>query len=360
MHVHVEQMNQILEMGLKSGASDIHFKAGGPPALRLNGVLTYLKMDVLRPADTRQIVLNLLGANLIREQIDSLQEYDTSYSLSGIGRFRVNAYRQRGTLSAILRVIPREVPNVDQLGLPRHILSLANEERGMVLVTGASGQGKSTTLAALINHINHTRNAHIVTIEDPIEYLHRNAQSSISQREIGVDTANYHVALRAALRQDPDVILVGEIRDGEAVDISLKASETGHLVYSTIHTTDASKTIGRLISMFPANEAMSARIRIAENLAGTISQRLLPRADNRGRVVAIELMIVTKTIQEYIKDPSRTAELKDAIEKGRGQYGMQSFDQHLIQLYQNGFITLETAKSAATNPSDFERALHFG
>jgi twitching motility protein PilT len=358
--VHIEQMNQILEMGLKGGASDIHFKAGGPPALRLNGVLTHLQMDVLRPIDTRQVCLNLLGANPMREKIDVLQEYDTSYSLGGIGRFRVNMYRQRGTLAAILRIIPRDVPNVDQLGLPRQVLTLANEERGLVLVTGASGAGKSTTLAALIHHINHTRNAHIVTIEDPIEYLHRNAQSSISQREIGVDTANYHVSLRAALRQDPDVILVGEIRDGEAIDIALKASETGHVVFSTIHTTDAAKTIGRLIALFPANEASTARLRIAENLAGTISQRLLPRADSRGRVVAVELMIVTKTVQELIKDPERTNQIKDAIERGRGQYGTQSFDQHLIQLYQNGFITMETARLAATNASDLERAIHFG
>jgi twitching motility protein PilT len=352
-------MNMILEMGLKSGASDIHFKAGGPPALRINGVLTYLQMEALRPNDTRQVVLNLLGPNPVRERIDALQEYDSSYSLTGVGRYRVNVYRQRGTLSAILRIIPREIPTIDQLGLPRQVITLANEERGLVLVTGASGQGKSTTLAALINHINHTRNAHIVTIEDPIEYLHRNAQSSISQREIGVDTANYHVALRAALRQDPDVVLVGEIRDQEAVDISLKASETGHLVYSTIHTTDAPKTIGRLLSMFPANEEATARIRISENLRGTISQRLLPRADNRGRVAAVELMIATKTVQQYIRDPERTHELKDVIEKGRGQYGMQSFDQHLIDLFRSGFINMETAKAAASNPSDFERALHF-
>ena len=352
-------MNQILEMGLKSGASDIHFKAGGPPALRINGVLTYLQTDALRPNDTRQIVLNLLGSNPMRDRVDQIQEYDTSYSLSGVGRYRVNIYRQRGTLSAILRIIPREIPSIDQLGLPRQVLTLANEERGLVLVTGASGQGKSTTIAALINHINHTRNAHIVTVEDPIEYLHRNAQSSISQREIGVDTANYHVALRAALRQDPDVILVGEIRDSEAVDIALKASETGHLVYSTIHTTDSAKTVGRLLSMFQSGDEQSVRSRIAENLRGTISQRLLPRADNRGRVVAVELLIVTKTVQQYIKDPERTHELTDVIGKGRGQYGMQTFDQHLIDLYRNGFITLETAKSAASNPSDFERTLHF-
>ena len=354
-----DRMNQLLEHGFKSGASDIHFKAGGPPLFRVNGRLSYLQTESLTPGDVRQICMNLITDPRAKEAVDRLQEFDTSYSLSGVGRFRVNIYRQRGSLSAILRIIPREVPTIEQLGLPPHAVQLGGEERGLVLVTGASGAGKSTTLAALVNHINRTRNAHIVTIEDPIEFLHSNIQSSISQREIGVDTANYHVALKAVLRQDPDVILVGEIRDSEAVDIALKASETGHLVYSTIHTTDASNTIGRLISMFNHQDEHSIRLRLAENLKGTLSQRLLPRADGRGRVVACELMIVTKTVQQYIREAERTADLKDVIEKGRGQYGMQSFDQHLIELYRKGFITLEVAKHAATNPSDFERALHF-
>ncbi len=354
-----ERLNQVLELGFKSGASDIHFKAGGPPAFRVNGRLTYLQTDALAPGDVRQICLHLIADARTKEAIDRLQEFDTSYSLSGVGRFRVNIYRQRGSLSAILRIIPREVPTIEQLGLPPQAANLAQEERGMVLVTGASGAGKSTTLAALVHQINRTRSAHIVTIEDPIEFLHSNLQSSISQREIGVDTANYHVALRAALRQDPDVILVGEIRDSEAVDIALKSSETGHLVYSTIHTTDASKTIGRLISMFTNTDEHSIRLRLAENLKGTLSQRLLPRADGRGRVVACELMMVTKTVQQYIREAERTSDLKDVIEKGRGQYGMQSFDQHLIELLRGGFITAEVAKHAASNPSDFERALHF-
>lgn len=357
--MNVDQMNQLLEMGYKSGASDVHLKAGTPPAFRINGKLQYLQADRLSPSIARQLCLNLVRDPKIREDIDHVQEYDTSYSLPGIGRFRVNIYRQRGSLSAILRIIPSEVPNLEQLGLPPQTVALANEERGLVLVTGASGAGKSTTLASLVHHINHTRNAHIVTVEDPIEYLHKNAQSSISQREIGIDTANYHVALRAALRQDPDVIIVGEIRDQEAVDIALKASETGHAVFSTIHTTDATKTIGRLLSMFPSNEEDSVRQRLAENLKGTVSQRLLPRADGRGRIVAVELMFVTKTLQQYIKDPSRTSGIKDVIEKGQTQYGMQTFDQHLIELHRSGYITLEVAKGAATNPSDFERSLHF-
>ncbi len=357
--MNVDQLNQLLEMGFKSGASDVHLKPGTPPAFRINGKLQYLQADRLTPSSTRQICLQIIRDPKQREGIDAIQELDTSYSLAGVGRFRVNIYRQRNSLSAILRIIPSDVPNLEQLGLPPQTVKLANEERGLILVTGASGSGKSTTLASLVHHINHTRNTHIVTVEDPIEYLHKNAQSSISQREIGVDTANYHVALRAALRQDPDVIVVGEIRDQEAVDIALKASETGHVVFSTIHTTDAPKTIGRLLSMFPSNEEDSVRMRLAENLRGTISQRLLPRADGRGRIVAVELMFVTKTVQQYIRDPSRTVGLREVLEKGQTQYGMQTFDQHLIELHRSGYITVEVAMSAASNPSDFERALHF-
>ncbi|MEO1338809.1 MAG: type IV pilus twitching motility protein PilT, partial [Myxococcota bacterium] len=222
-----------------------------------------------------------------------------------------------------------------------------------------SGSGKSTTLAALVHHINHTRNSHIVTIEDPIEYLHKNAMASISQREIGVDTSGYVVALRAALRQDPDVILVGEIRDADAMDISLKAAETGHVVFSTVHTVDAVRTIGRLLSLFPNREDVTTRMRLAENLEGTISQRLLPRASGRGRIVACEIMRNTPAVRQCIMEPERTMQLKTVIEKSGEQYGMQTFDQHLIRLYTKGSITLEVAKSAASNPNDLERALHF-
>ena len=228
-----------------------------------------------------------------------------------------------------------------------------------MLLTCATCSGKSSTLAAMIHHINATRRVHILTIEDPIEFLHANQKASVSQREIGLDTKNYNVALRAALRQDPDVILVGEMRDAESIDIALKASETGHMVFSTVHTTDASKTIGRLVSVFPAEEQQTVRYRIADNLRATISQRLLPRSDVKGRAVAAEIMVVTKTVQEYIRDPERTGGLKDVIEKGRSQYGMQSFDQHLTELYRGGKITLETATEYASNPADFQRALSF-
>ena len=288
-----------------------------------------------------------------------IQEYDTSYSIPGVARFRINIYRQRGSLAIVARVIPTEIPTIESLGLPAVLGKIAQEERGLILVTGATGSGKSTTLAAMINQINATRPCHILTIEDPIEFLHQNRKASVSQREIGPDTKNYVVGLRAALRQDPDVILVGEMRDAESIDIALKAAETGHLVFSTVHTTDAAKTIGRITSVFPAEEQLFVRNRLADNLKATVSQRLLPRADGKGRAVALEIMVVTQTVQEYIRDPSRTDGIKDVIEKGRQQYGMQSFDQHLTDLYRANIITLQTAVQAATNPSDFERALHF-
>jgi twitching motility protein PilT len=272
----------------------------------------------------------------------------------------VNIYRQRGSLSAVLRIIPAEAPTLEQLQLPPVIRTIASQERGLVLVTGATGSGKSSTLAAMIDHINKNEKVHILTIEDPIEFLHRNVQSSISQREIGTDTSGFATALRAALRQDPDVILVGEMRDLETIDIALKAAETGHLVLSTVHTVDAPSTIQRLVSVFPAEEQTFARLRLADSLKATISQRLLPRSDGRGRALALEVMVQTKTIQEYIRDASRTSMMKDVLEKGRDQYGMQTFDMHLIQLYKGGVIALDTAVSAASNPSDFQRALNVG
>ncbi len=353
------QLDMLLQAGAQHGASDIHFKVGDPPLFRVHGTLAPLKYDKLKPADTLAICRLIIRDQEVLAKLQDIQEYDTSHSLPGVSRFRVNIYRQRGSLSLILRIIPSKIPTIEDLGLPPVLKTIADNERGMVLLTGATGSGKSSTLAAMIGHINTHRRIHILTIEDPIEFLHQNQKASITQREIGIDTRNYNIALRAALRQDPDVILVGEMRDAESIDIALKAAETGHMVFSTVHTTDAAKTIGRLISVFPAEEQMTVRYRLADNLQSTISQRLLPRADKKGRCVAAEIMVSTKTVQEYIRDPERTDGLKDVIEKGRSQYGMMSFDQHLTDLYRSKVITLETAIEYASNPSDFQRALNF-
>ena len=352
-------MDRFLAHGVRSGASDLHFLVGDRPSYRIDGALRPVKYERLGCGDTQQICEKLLGNKAARETMDELQEHDCSYSVEGVGRFRVNIYRQRGSLCCVLRVIPTTIPTLEALGLPDRVRKLADEERGLVLVTGATGSGKSSTLAAMIDGINRNRAAHILTIEDPIEFLHRNQRSSISQREVGPDTRTFTTALRASLRQDPDVILVGEMRDPETIDIALKAAETGHMVFSTVHTTDAAKTIGRLVSMFPTEEQQTARLRLADNLKGVISQRLLPRADGKGRTVAAEIMVATKMVQEYVRDPQKTAGLRDVIERGRDEYGMQSFDQHLSELYKGGIITLAVAKAAASNLSDFERALNF-
>jgi twitching motility protein PilT len=351
--------DRLLTHGVKLGASDLHFLVGNRPSYRIDGTLRPVKCDPLSAADTQRIGEHLLGDAVLHERLDEIQELDCSYSVASVARFRVNLFRQRGSLCAILRVIATQIPTLESLGLPDCVRRLAEEERGLVLVTGATGSGKSSTLAAMIDHLNDERSAHILTIEDPIEFLHANRRASICQREVGSDTRSFTQALRAALRQDPDIILVGEMRDPETIDIALKAAETGHMVFSTVHTTDAAKTIGRLVGVFPAEEQQAFRMRLAENLKGVISQRLLPLLNGKGRVVAAEVMVSTKSIQELIKDPSRTGEIKEMIEKGRDQYGMQSFDQHLTGLYRSGRIGLDVAKASASNPSDFERALSF-
>lgn len=352
--------DKFLAAAVKAGASDIHMKAGSQPTLRVHGVLKEVKLEALSNDDLEDLVVHMLNQHGAGHDMDKMRDHDTSYTVDGVGRFRANILRQKGRWAAVLRIIPKKVPSLDELGLPPVLKKLAREERGLVLVTGVTGSGKTTTLAAMINEINHDARKHIVTIEDPIEFVHEDHLSRITQREVGADTDSFEMALRAALRQDPDVILVGEMRDAVTIDIGLKAAETGHLVFSTVHTNDASKTIGRIIDVFPHDVQNAVRLRLAENLKGTISQRLLRRSDTQGRVVAMEIMICTLTAQELIKDPSRTGELKDYIERSREMYGTQSFDQHLIELYNSGIIALDTAKSAATNPADFERALYIG
>ena len=350
--------DKLLAAAIKKGASDVHVKTNAQPTLRVHGVMKEVKLDAIDEAGMRGIVQHILASNDLDVDVDRLREYDTSYHIEGVGRFRVNILKSRGNFGAVLRIIPTRIPTLDELGLPPVLKKISHDERGCVLVTGVTGSGKSTTLAAMINEVNLTSRKHIVTIEDPIEFVHEDKLARMTQREVGADTDSFAAALRSALRQDPDVILVGEMRDVETIDTGLKAAETGHLVFSTVHTTDAAKTIGRILDVFPHDAQNGVRIRLAENLKATISQRLLRRSSGSGRVVAMEIMVVTMTVAELIKDSARTHEIKEYIEKGREHYGSQSFDQHLIELFQEEVITFEVAKAAATNPSDFERALY--
>lgn len=354
----IKIFDQLLVAGMKNHASDIHFKVGSPPIFRIDGEMREVKAPKLRPEDTIDIARHIIHEEEAKSKVDQLKDHDTSYMLEGVGRFRVNIFRQKNSLAVVLRLIPLDIPDFKSLGLPPVLEKLANQERGMVLVTGVTGSGKSSTLAAMIGHINKLRRKHILTIEDPVEFVHQDVKSSVTQREIGLDTTNFSEALRRALRQDPDIILVGEMRDYETVDIALKAAETGHLVFATVHTTDAPKTINRLVGVFPADEQDLVRMRLAEALRGIISQRLLPRADGKGRALAVEICVNTLSIADCIKDPTKTAQMTEFIEKGRDQYGMQSFDQSLTMLYKAGTVTMEVAKSAASNPADFERALY--
>lgn len=347
-------MEKIIKAAVDRGASDLHIKAGDVFRARIDGRLVPLTKQALSPEQTKAIALRLIPNDEDRARIDKLNDYDCSWGAPGIGRFRVNILRQRSSFMIVMRVIPFEVPTFDKLKMPDVMRRVTEAERGMILVTGVTGSGKSSTMAAMINHINSSRNKHIVTLENPIEFLHRDLQSSITQREIGVDTESFRSGLRAALRQDPDVILIGEMRDAETVDTGMKAAETGHLLLSTLHTPDAQSTILRIMAMFPPEEQEVVRVRLAETLHAVVSQRLLPRADGHGRVVAAEVMIVTATIRDLILEGEKIGEIRDYIAEGREQYGMQTFDQHLSDLVQQGQCTFEVALAAATRPSDFQ------
>jgi twitching motility protein PilT len=347
-------MENIIRAAVQRGASDLHIKAGDVVRARINGELVPLTKQPLKPEQTRGIALRLITREEDRDRIDDLTDFDGSWGLAGVGRFRVNILRQRGSLMIVLRVIPFDVPTLEELGLPEVLQKVAAYERGLVLVTGITGSGKSTTQAAMIAEMNRTMRRHVVTLENPVEFLHRDNQCSITQRDVGTDTESFRVGLRAALRQDPDVILVGEMRDTETIDTAIKAAETGHLVISTLHTADAPATISRLISVFPPSEQEMIRIRLAETLKAVISQRLLPRQSASGRVPAAEVMIVTPTIADCILDPERVGEVRDHMAEGREQYGMQTFDQSLADLVDRGEVSFEMARVAATSPSDFE------
>ena len=347
-------MLEIFKAAIQRGASDIHIKAGDFLRARIRGELVPLTQQRLSPDQIKQICLQLIPHDRDKERLDEINDYDCSWGAPGVGRFRVNILRQRGTLMIVMRVIPIEIPNFEALRLPPVLSQLAHTERGMVLVTGVTGSGKSSTLAAMIGHINNTKHKHVITLENPIEFLHRDVQSSITQREIGADTDSFESGLKAALREDPDVILIGEMRDMITIDTGMKAAETGHLVFSTLHTTNTVQTISRIIAVFPPHEQPMIRIRLAESLQGVVSQRLLPTKDGKGRIVAAEIMVVTGTIRDAILDPEKTNEIFDLIAEGREQYGSQTFDQHLMDLVRNDWVDFEVAMAAANNTGDFE------
>ena len=348
------QLHSLLSRAMELGASDLHLKVGRPPGIRVHGHLAPADaMAELVPEDTARMAEQMMTAAQLA-RLDEHAEVDLAYEVDGLGRFRVNVFRQRGQVGMVLRVIAANVPGFDDLGLPPALTNISEERRGLVLVTGTTGSGKSTTLAAIVDRINSTRPENIVTIEDPIEYLHRDKRSFVNQREVGVDTGTFATALRAALRQDPDVILVGEMRDRETISVALLAAETGHLVLSTLHTLDAAETIQRIIAAFPPEEQKQLRHQLASTLKAVVSQRLMRRADAHGRVPAVEVLVSTAYIRDCIANPEKTALIRDAIAAGSSQYGMQTFDQALFALYERGLVTYEEAIAGATNPGEFK------
>ena len=348
---------EILRRGVSGGASDVHLKVGEPPLYRVSGSLHMApNVPPLTPDDTRQIGAILLTRAGYTFKVDQVREFDFAYSADKLGRFRVNMFRSRGSFGLVLRIIPTSPPTLDDLIMPPALKELAVVPRGMILVTGATGSGKSTTLAAMIDRINRKRRCHILTIEDPIEYLHPHRSASVSQREVGTDTQNFMSAFRGALRQDPDVILVGEMRDQETMEMALKAAETGHLVLSTLHTTDTIKSINRMLAFFDAKAQSEVRQRIADTLSSIVCQRLVKRADTGGRIAACEVLVATPAVREAIRDPSKGAALSELQESGES-YGMQTFDQHIIRLYSDGVLSEEVAREASTSASNFDRNL---
>lgn len=351
------RIDDLLQMAMSFGASDLHLRAGSFPVVRVSGELRPVSgANRLTQEETLEMAFSMMS-NRQKQHFKEAYEVDIGYSVSGLGRFRVNIFQQRGSVGIVARVIPDQIRSVSELGLPPVLSKIADEQRGLVLVTGTTGSGKSTTLAALVDQINNERNSHIVTVEDPIEFLHKNKKSFITQREIDVDTRTFAEALRGSLRQDPDVILVGEMRDLETVETALVAAETGHLVLSTLHTLDAAETIARIISVFPPFQQRSIRIQLAGLLKAVISQRLMKTVNGKGRVPAVEVLVSTPLIRDFILHEEKTGSIRDAIAAGTSQYGMQTFDQSLFYLYQSGLITLEEALRGSTNPDEFRLRL---
>ncbi|WP_456456960.1 type IV pilus twitching motility protein PilT [Thermovibrio sp.] len=344
-------LDKLLTKAYQLGASDIHLRAKLPPVFRVNGKLVKLGYPPLEVSEIDSFVKKILPSEK-KKEIPYIKNLDLAYSLPGVCRFRVNIFKQRGTFAIVMRAIPSEVPRIEELNLPPVVKEIALYRKGLVLVTGTTGSGKSTTLAAMLNELNEKESRIVITIEDPIEYLHRDKKSVFYQREIGTDAEDFHSALRAALREDPDVILVGEMRDTETVKAALDAAETGHMVFSTLHTLDAKETINRIVSFFPLDQQQVIRFQLASVLRATISQRLIPRADGKGRVPAVEVMVVTDAIKERIVNPELTREIPDFIEKGKEVYGSQTFDQSLYELWKKGLITKEDAIKYASKPDD--------
>ena len=347
------KIDELLRVATGHGASDLHLKVGVFPVMRIGGELHPVgDAPRLKAEDTLDMAFAMMS-NRQKQRFKEVSEVDIAYGVSGLGRFRANIFQQRGTVSIVLRVIPDQTRSTASLGLPPVIDQIAQERRGLILVTGATGSGKSTTLAAMIDYINTTRSGHIVTIEDPIEFLHRDKQAFVTQREVDVDTRSFAEALRGALRQDPDVILVGEMRDHETIETALTAAETGHLVLSTLHTLDATETITRIVSSFPSHQQKSVRIQLAGILKAVISMRLVRAAKGAGRVPAIEVLVSTALIRDHIINEEKTYLIREAIAAGTSQYGMQTFDQSLFRLLQSGLISLEEAMNNASNPDEF-------
>jgi len=347
------ELNDILQLASKHGASDVHLKVGLPAILRINGKLVPLKSPKPLKHEDIKAMSELIMREDQKKRFEQHHELDCAYSIKGLGRFRVNIFQQRGTMGIVLRLVPFGVKTFEELHLPKVMEKIALEERGLVLCTGTTGSGKSTTLASIVQQINTHRSCHIMTIEDPIEFLLRDFKSIINQRELGVDTASFANALKGALRQDPDVILVGEMRDLETIETALTAAETGHLVLSTLHTLDAAETINRIVASFPPFQQKQIRLQLAAVLKAVISQRLVPRADGEGRVPAVEILLNTARVREYIEDKDKTRKIKEAIQQGFVSYGMQTFDQSLMGLLKEEFITLDEALRQASNPDDF-------
>lgn len=351
------RIDDLLRMAMSFGASDLHLRAGSYPVIRINGELRPISgVNRLMQEETLEMAFSMMS-NRQKMHFKEHYEVDIGYGVSGLGRFRVNIFQQRNSIGIVARVISDQIKNFSELGLPPVLSKISEENRGLILVTGTTGSGKSTTLAAIIDHINQNRNSHIVTVEDPIEFLHKDKKSYITQREVDVDTRNFAEALRGSLRQDPDVILVGEMRDLETIETALVAAETGHLVFSTLHTLDASETLTRIITAFPPYQQKSIRIQLAGLLKAVISQRLMKSSKGNSRVPAVEVMVSTPLIRDCILNEDKTSQIRDAISAGTSQYGMQTFDQSLFYLYQSELITLDEALRGTTNPDEFRLRL---